>query len=458
MLSVRSIPRLSIPVFIMLLAGVLFPIPAAGAVTREDIVKPFRDNIELFKEGLLDVARQGQLRLKQIEEWKAWQTRLREALAESGQRQKEENARRQAAADRIVNAGGSLTLDAAGNLHVPHLGWGVLSTLAKHRDDTNKAIAQVEGTLASGDASLHLQGLGWTTGKALDASISALGKQMTDLQAVIGAGDFQINYPGLGWVSRKSLEASVAAEEKKIAETLAVIDKGEYQVHIPNIGWITRNGLQALIKKDQDDLAALEAVFQKEEAQINRPLLGWVTLKSLHGMMDGLKKQIEDIQKSVGAATFQDNLASAGWVNGQQLQGSIDAAEKGIADVRAALAARTYAVPVAGSGSMNAQQIAEALKNPKLTPEARAALQKGLSHIPIAGQVDIAVRELEVAKLKGFLAALPRHAQPLLDKIKLDLDQRALLQGEFAPELQAHRKRLERHMRWLESCRAFIPA
>ena len=86
--------RLFIPLLIVLVTATLVPIPASAAVTREDVVKPFRDNIELFKEGLADVARQGQLRLKQIEEWKAWHTRLREALAESGKRQKEEDARR----------------------------------------------------------------------------------------------------------------------------------------------------------------------------------------------------------------------------------------------------------------------------------------------------------------------------------------------------------------------------
>lgn len=443
---------------LVLLLLVMSPGAIQADVTREEIVRPWQDDILLCREALAEIARQANLRQKQIEELKAWHTRCLGAIAEAEERLKEENNRKVAAADRVVNGAQSLVLNDKGDAHIPGYGWGVVGTIAQHRIDTDKAIAETMKPVGEGTAQFHVAGLSWVTRDGLAAIIAADDKAIADLRAAVDAGSFQIYYPGMTWVSRTGLEGRIASNEKSIAETYAAIEAGTYQVYIPHLTWMSRNSMQKLIEDTEAEFKRLEASFSNGEVQIHRPLLSWFSLTQLHGLMDGIKKQIAEHQRSVAEMLFNDHIATYGWATGTAIGEAIKTVEKGIADVNASLAAGTYAVPLSTGGWANANQIREAYKQPNLKPEQRAALDKGMAHIPVAAGVDISLRELDLAKLRLYQAALARHATPLEERYTLELNQRANLQAEFDLELAAHKHRFDRRLAWLRECLAkYIP-
>jgi hypothetical protein len=108
-----------------------------------------------------------------------------------------------------------------------------------------------------------------------------------------------------------------------------------------------------------------------------------------------------------------------------------------------------------GLGTPNSIQ--ENLRRPNLKPDYRAALQKGLTHIPIASGVDIAVREIQIARLEALKSAISKHGDPAMANIQLDIDLRSQLQGEFAIELKNIRSHYQRQIAWLESNRVWLP-
>lgn len=444
---------------VMILTVVLaITVPVRAEISREVIVKPWRDDTLLCKEAMAEIVRQANLRQKQIEELKAWHTRCHQAIAEAEERLKEENDRKAAVADRVVNGAQSLVLNSNGDFHVPGFGWGLIGKIAQHTVDTNTIIAESMKPVSDGTAQFHVPGLGWVTRQGLAKIIVDDDKAIADLRASVDAGTFQIYYPALNWVSRTVLEGRITANDKSIADTFASIEAGTYQVYIPQLAWINRNGLLKLIEEAEAEYKTIEDGFGAGDTRIHRPLLAWFSFNQLQGSIEDIRKQIAAHQQSVTMNMFRDHVASYGWATGQELDSAIASVEQGIADVKAAVAAGNYGVPLATGGWANAIQIREASKQPNLKPEQRAALEMGMRHIATASEVDISIRELDLAKLKLYKAALAQQAMPLEDRLNLDLNQRADLQAEFDLEKLASKHRIDRRIAWLRQClEAYIP-
>ena len=205
---------------------------AAKAVTIDEIVRPQRDAIALCTDARAELNRQFALRMKELEEVKAWHQSLQAALADQIAFQAEENERARAAEDMFVSRAGSLVVKPGDQAWVPHIGWGIFGFFEKHRDDTNKAIAEAEGAIGRGETQFNVQGVGWLSGDGLAELLAADAKAMADLQTALDTGVWQINYPGLGWVSGQSLDACAAGNEKRIKELQEQVSKGEFQINV----------------------------------------------------------------------------------------------------------------------------------------------------------------------------------------------------------------------------------
>lgn len=432
-------------------------IPTLEGYSKDDLVSPFRNDLELCKEVLLEITRQGEHRLKEIEQWKTYFEGCKKELAANIQRLKEEQTRRKDADNKISSAHGSLALDDKGNAHVPHHGWGVPGQIQARTQETNRVIAEENETFGKGEMGFHYAGTGWLTEKQLNATIANHAKQMTDLQKQMQDGEFSIHFPGVGWINQKQAKARIEDNEKKVTDTLAVIEKGEFSIHLPHLGWLTRNQLQAQITASEEELAKFRASLTKEDLSIHRPLFGWSTLAQLHANMEGKKKAVTDLEASVSAKDFSHHIPTMGWVNGKALQTSIESIEKEIADVQKLLGDKKYGVPLSTGGWADATGIHEALKAPQIEPATRAALNKGLAHIPIAAQADMAVRHLELNKRKTWLGAIGIHAIVHIEKIKLELAQLANSQSEYSDEVTLNQKRIERHIAWLKQNLTVFP-
>jgi hypothetical protein len=439
-------------------AALAASIGAAQAVTPEEIVRPQRDGIAHCTDARTELARQFALRMKELEEVKAWHQSLEKALADQIGFQAKENARARAAESTFVSRFGSLVVKPGDQAWIPHIGWGIFGFFEKHRDDTNAAIAEAEGAVSRGESQFHIEGVGWLTGQALAGILAADTKGMADLQGAFDRGEWQINYPRLGWVSGASLTACVADNEKKIAELQNAISKGEFQIHVVNVGWVTRNSLQAMIDAEKAQLAQIETAVGEGTLQIHRAIGAWQTLVSVHGHMDATKKTKTDYE-AAASSTDTFHVPSVGWTTGNGLDAAIAAAEKDVAGVLQTAAEGKYQVP-SGVGwvDMNAIRAALALPdcrpkdspNPCLAPEHRPLLQDAQARVPVAVETDVGIRQLRIDVLKAYRGQIAQLARPRLDQLDLDLAQWGRLQDEFSAELGEHRKVIERKIKWLQ--------
>ncbi|MBL9010524.1 MAG: hypothetical protein JNL56_05020 [Alphaproteobacteria bacterium] len=430
----------------------------AGAVTVEEIVRPQRDAIAHCEDARAELARQGALRMKQLEEVKAWHQSLEQALADLIAFQEQEYERAKAAEALFVSRAASLVVEPGEQSWVPHIGWGIFGYFEKRRDDTNKAIAEAEGAIERGETQFNVQGVGWLSGKALKDLLAADAKAMADLQTALDTGVWQISYPGLGWVSGQSLAACRADNEKRIKALQEQVTKGEFQIHVVNLGWVTRNSLQAMIDGEEKRLKQLDADVAAMTLQINRAFFGWQTLAGVHSHMDKAKKD-KAAYEAAAAATISYNVPSIGWTTGNDLDVAIARAEKEVAGVLQTAGEGKYAVPTGvGWLDMNAIQAALALPDcrpkdspsPCLPPEHRPILQDGAARVPIAVDTDVAFRQQRIDLLKTYRAEIATLAQPRIALFDLDLHQWGRMQDEFTAEAGEHRKVIERKIKWLK--------
>ena len=431
---------------------------SAAAVTVEEIVRPQRDAIAHCADARSELARQGALRMKQLEEVKAWHQSLEGALADLIAFQEQEYERARAAEALFLSRAPSLVVEPGDQAWVPHIGWGIFGFFEKHRDDTNKAIAEAEGAIGRGETQFNVQGVGWLSGDGLAELLAADAKAMADLQTALDTGVWQINYPGLGWVSGQSLDACAAGNEKRIKELQEQVSKGEFQINVVNLGWVTRNSLQAMIDGEKARLKQLDADAAAMTLQISRAIFGWQTLAGVQAHIDAATKE-KTAYEAAAATTISYNVPSIGWTTGEALDAAIAAAEKEVAGVLQVAGEGKYAVPTGlGWLDMNAIQAALALPDcrpkdspsPCLPPEHRPLLQDGAERVPVAVDTDVAFRQQRIDLLKAYRAEIAKLAEPRLALFDLDLAQWGRMQDEFTAEVAEHRKVIERKLKWLQ--------
>lgn len=446
--------RVRLPVLAAIVAGSL---DSASAVTVEEIVRPQRDAIAHCADARTELARQAALRMKQLEEAKAWHQSLEQALADLVGFQEREYQRAKAAEAMFVSRAASLVVKPGDQAWVPHIGWGIFGYFEKRRDDTNQAIAEAEGAIGRGETSFNVQGVGWLSGQGLKDILASDAKAMADLQAALDTGAWQINYPGLGWVSGNALANCDADNAKRIKELQELVSKGEFQINVVNVGWVTRNALQAMIDGEDARLKQLDADAAALTLQINRAFFGWQTMAGVHARLDGLKKEKGDYEAAV-AATIAYNVPSIGWTTGNALDEMIASAEKEVAGVLQTAGEGKYAVPT-GIGWLDRNAIEAALAlpdcrpkdspSPCLAPQHRPILQDAAGRVPIAVDTDVAFRQQRIDLLKSYRGEIATLAEPRLALFDLDLAQWARMQDEFTAEIGEHRKVIARRLAWL---------
>lgn len=437
----------------------LSPAPVL-AVSAEDIVRPWQDDIAMTGRALDELARQGAQRLSELGATKALHAAMTQALADNVAALELLQQRDQANEERFVAAAGSLKVSGGDQSWVPHIGWGIFGFFEKHRDDTNKAIEQVDAQVAAGEAQFFILGLGWQSGKSLAALVAADQKAMDDLQAALDAGTWQIFYPGIGWADRRGLEARIVGDQKQIDEALAVIAKGEYQVFVPQLGWVTRNAVKQQIAAAEAELAAAEAQFQVGDAQIWRAIGGWITTKSVQGAMDELAKQQEALEAAAQQGTFVHYLPLLGWVDGRGIDATIQARLGEVAKIQDSAAAGTYAVPSGCCGWLDGNNIQRLLAlpdcvpngpSPCLNPPDRPHVQDAQRRLGPSIAVDIAVRQAEIELFKAWREALAGFIEPQVKLYHEASEQWARTQSEFDIELSAIRQRIDDRIAFLQS-------
>lgn len=453
--------RRALPAAFLTLAVLLAP-PAgtALAVEAEDIARPWQDDIALTRRALDELARQGAQRIAELEAMKTLHASMTAALAENVAALELLQRRDQANEERFVGAAGTLRVSGGEQSWVPHIGWGVFGFFEQHRDDTNRAIAEVDAQIAAGTTQFFIQGLGWQSGQSLAALVAADQAAIEALRAALAEGSWQVHYPGIGWADRRGLEARIAGDEAQIADTLAVIAKGDYQVHVPQLGWVTRNGVLQMIATARAELAAVEAQFQAGEAQIHRAIGGWITTRSVQGAMDDLARQAEALEQAAAAGSFVHHLPLLGWVDGRGIDATVAAREGELAKLREQIAAGTYAVPSGCCGWLDGNNLERLLAlpdcvpdgpSPCLSPADRPHVEDAQRRLQPSIALDVAVRVAEIELYKAWRAALGGFIAPQIALLREAGAQWGRTQAEFDLELAAIRQRVEERIAFLQA-------
>lgn len=445
-------------------ASMLIP-SQASAFTEANVIAPQVLRIENCRDAGREIARQVDLYRAELDARIAFRRGLRAELDRGAARMSEEHHRMIAVEERAVGAAAGLVPLGGDSAHVPHIGWGIFGYFEQRRADTNRAIAEAEGTVAAGEAGFHIAGQGWMTGDSLDGAIAADVKARADLDASVSAGVFAVAYPGIGWIDGNGVQACITAAETEIASVRATIAAGEYAVAIPGIGWTTRNGLNQMIAAAEAELAGLESALTDGKLSIARQGRGWFDRATLEAWQAANAAASEDVRRLLGEAKYGYPFPTAGWMDGNAIDAAIADREAGIAEVRRLESAGSYGVPGAlGWFDGNAARAALALPtcrengpSPCVPADHRPHYEDILRRIPLAVATDIAIRQLEVERLRAWRTALEAHATPDFQRLEMEAGQLGVLAAEFAADLAAHRARLGRHVDWLRLSLESIP-
>jgi len=421
---------------------------------RQTILQPWYDSVAVCQDGLKAIQHQAELKRKQDQDWLNFHTNNgQNGIQVVSQRMLEEYQRQKEQWSKIAAAAPALEIQ-NGYANVPVLGYMLVVDIVKRVDETIAAIDQAAGQVQAGITRFHVPGMGFLSQNDRLALVLKLTQALQAFDKSASDGTYRIQHAA-GWVGRKDAEEAIAKTEKTIADNVALMDKGEYSLHLTGIGYPNLKSYEKSLADVSQQKADLQKSFDAEDLAIYR-ISGWFKMKDLRSVMAAAKKDIDGLAAAVGGGTLKYTLGGV-YADRLQWETALKTAEKGIDDVKASVAAKAYAVPLAAGNMVNAKQVEEALKNPQTRPADRSALETALRHISIASQADIAIRELEAGKIRKWIAAYPQQVKLQSDKQQKDLDQSALLQGEFAIELQNAFRHLERKLQWLMGYRVFFP-
>ena len=439
----------------------------AWAMTAEDVVTPWRDQIATCSEAMDEIAYQADMARSDIDADIARLNALAEAIAQGEADLAAHHDYLHAMADLIVTAAPGIAEPGAEGANLPRIGWGIFGYFEQRRDETNAAIREAEAAIAEGTTAFGVQGHGDLSRQSLAEAIAQRVSDRAGLDAAVDGGSFAINYPELGLVTRPDAEACIAEAEGHISETFALIAAGEYTHHIPHLGFVTRNTIEAMIAETQAQIDALAAAQQAGALVILRPLHPVaLTAADLDALVADLEARSATLAQAVADGSFQHGLPVYGVVSRESIAGMLAALAEATQTAQAALDAGTYMISAAHFGGIDRAQ-AEVLLNlpdcrindPRncLGPGVRSILQDALVRIPLAAGFEIALLALEIDLWEGYAAVLDARAAPEETMLALARRRLELLVPEFDRELAAYRSQLSRRLDWLGRARDLIP-
>jgi hypothetical protein len=242
-----------------------------------------------------------------------------------------------------------------------------------------------------------------------------------------------------------------AVEERAVAASRSLVPLGGDAAHVPHIGW----GIFGCFEWRRDDT----------NRAIARRGHGWFDRNGLEGWIAANEAAKAEIGRQLGEGVYAHAFPGGGRLNGQGLDTMIAEREAGIAEVQRLEGAGSYAVPTGlgwtdGNGARAALALPTCRENgptPCIPAEHRPHDQDALRRIPVAVATDIAIRQLEIDRLRARRAALEAHAAPDLQRLEVERNIHGTLAAEFDQDLAAHRARIGRHIAWLRRAMQQIP-
>lgn len=428
----------------------------AFAITKADALMPFTVERDLYQSAMKELQRQGDLQLTLLKKHKKVMDGLVASFDENVLRVNEQNQAERKKFDTLLQAGDTMIRNEGEKVYVPGIGWLTKEELKKQTADANATISLSEKSIQEGAAEFHIAGIGWLTRQGLDKIIADKNKEIQDVESALKDGSYSIFYPGLGEVTKITLSQQLDRMNSKISEATNAIDAGEYIVYLPGLGGITRNQLDGRINEVKAKIQYTKELFKSGAAKIDRRLFERSNKTEVKDVIAEVKKQSADLKQSLRNKEYEHHFPT-GWATGKKLGNQGATLKKEIDDVRTKVNMNQYKAPLQDGTWATAKDLEMALMNNLISPEIRSTLEKGLADITPSAELLIALKEIEVEKLKLWSKALNKHAASEQALLGYEITRLQTFEKEFKQEETRTLGDLQRTLKWLQRYRKLMP-
>lgn len=443
-------------VFICFLLIAFFSTAPAGAVNKQDILLPYKNNLAQCNAALDELQRQAGLHQKELEEGVAFLEARHADLDAAASRLRQEFEASEKILERMVLTGWQLVNDLEDAIHIPGQGFTTIAELRKLREAKNIEFQQQLQLLEQGDLELYIDGIGLISRNMLEQRLLERRQGLEDLRKSVEAGEYVMFYPGLGEVDRRQLDAHKQLLEERIADIEKDIASGDYVLVLPGLGPVSKNSLKVRIENLKQDMADLKQHFKDGGQKILRASIQWSdanTVKNLVQQLEEQKKQLARAVKEQG----KEFMLPMGWITGAALREHIAEERKTEEDVQTRLRQKNYEVALPDGTWADEKDIEMALLNAVIAPEIRDSLRQGLRNIEVTAKYEMARSSIQSEKLQAWLDSLAEQARPHLARLDFELKWKKVMLDEFRREEQAALRWMEQQKRWLERCLRYLP-
>lgn len=439
-----------------LLASLLCLPTLADALSKRDILDPYKNDLAQCAAALDELERQAGLRLQELEQRLAFLEARHQDLEKAAERLRQHVAASKEALDRAVIAGWQLINEIDDTFHLPGYGFVTIQALRERREAEILEMDRTLQALEAGELQLQVPGLGLLSRNELEERIQLQQVDVVEFRTMMDAGEYRIHYPGLGEVDRNALEAHKQFLEEHMADVAAHIDSGEYVMVLPHLGALSKNDLDARIAQLQETMKTLKQRFKDGREQILRANMQWSDASELAMAVTELEEQKAALRQALKEKNAEF-LLPTGWLSEQELLQRIQELQAARQQVETDLANREYAVALHDGSWANEKDLDKALRNAILAPEIRRSLERGRSSIAVIAELEMLQRQIRTELLEQWLKNFTELAASQFALLDFELQWKRKMLDEFRREEAAALRWMQEQQRWLQRIRRRFP-
>jgi hypothetical protein len=443
--------------FILFFIFYVFWPASASALTADQIVQPWRNDLLLRQEALAEIKQRATLHQELL---RLEKDKLELLLKALDPLEKDLALNQELRIKRwkiILAAAQKLADPETGKLNAPVVGPTSLDELKNQQHREQKIIASQQQRVAKGQERFHLPGVGWVTRNRLANQLADNQKKAAAFLRQMAKGSWAIDHPLLGKVDQHRLERDIASLQKKIAGALQDIREGSFRVQLPNLGWVTRKQLEKKIADLKARIEKLKKENQDGNARFHRPLTGWIDKNKFKKTQSDLRSKLAEHQKASQQGLIKINFSGETWLDRTDLQKLLADSRGGRQDLTRRFADHQYSLPCGEYGRLTWEDIDERLKDLHLKPQEKAALEQCRQNLTVAFSMEDKLMELDQQRLAHWIAAYPRQIDIQTQAWQRELSDLELLPDEFPREQSTQLTGLERQLDYLQDCLTLLP-
>jgi anti-sigma28 factor (negative regulator of flagellin synthesis) len=429
---------------------ICFPVWGLTQNLKAVVCKPHQDNIELYREALVELDRQTIQWLSQNQRWLAYFDDCAATNAAYTEMMMNNLNDYEKLLDMLVKAAQDNEYESSTN--VPGYGFSTVADFQQFRTDRKAEIAKQRASIAAGSFPFGLHSFGDSSSWAIAARKKEHLDKIEAIRQSIHEGNFEINFQGLGDVTRNYLEAQIAASQKALADKLANFDENKNY----SFDFETRKELDGSITSTQKEFRKLESDFQAGNIRLWRYIFnGTASEFELKRSINHNETNIQEIKAKLAKGEYQTSFPNYDGVSEKWFANSIAQKQESLAETRKSVAKGTYSVGIyPGWGTGDANYLHNAINNTQ-DKNAIAIYRKALERIVITSNIQMYQINMTIRSETRYMRFIKQLPIPDIKKMKIEIAQNKEMLLEWVRELDLYRKRSQRRINYLEMLKPF---